>query len=93
MLAKCLITLCLVFSATITVAQRVKNIVIITLDGFLSKNLFNGYDSGNLFGKKFTSQDLTSCIRQYLGKDENERSAKSMSLKMVVLLEIQFNRF
>ncbi len=78
MLAKSLITLCLLFCVTISVAQKTKNVVIITLDGFRWKDLFNGSDSGNLFGKKFTSQDSASRIRKYWGKDENERRAKLM---------------
>jgi hypothetical protein len=77
---KSLIIICLLFCCKIVQGQKMqtKNIVIITFDGYRWKELFNGADSSNLFGKKFTSQDSTWRIRKYWGKDTNERRAKLM---------------
>ncbi|WP_461485811.1 phosphoglyceromutase [Pedobacter sp.] len=52
--------------------------MIITFDGYRWKELFNGADSSNLFGKKFTSQDSIWRVRKYWGKTEEERRAKLM---------------
>lgn len=59
-------------------AQRTKNVVVITFDGYRWKDLFNGADSSNLFGKKFTSQDSAWRVRKYWSTDLNQRRAKLM---------------
>lgn len=52
--------------------------VIITFDGYRWKELFEGADSLNLFGKKFTKQDSASRVRRYWAKNIDERRAKLM---------------
>ncbi len=75
---KVVLLICSLLLAKFVVAQKTKNVVIITFDGYRWKELFNGADSSNLFGKKFTSQDSTWRVRKYWGKTEEERRAKLM---------------
>lgn len=75
---KSLVIICILLNVKIVHAQKTKNVVIITFDGYRWKDLFDGADSINLFGKKFTSQDSTWRISKYWGKDQNERRAKLM---------------
>lgn len=80
MIKKGLFILCLLLGMKPAVAQDVKtkNIVVITFDGYRWKELFEGADSLNLFGKKFTKQDSAWRVRKYWGKDIRERRAKLM---------------
>ncbi|MEE1945792.1 phosphoglyceromutase [Pedobacter sp. KR3-3] len=73
-----LVTICLLLGLQTSFAQRTKNVVVITFDGYRWKDLFNGADSSNLFGKKFTSQDSTWRVRKYWSTDLNQRRAKLM---------------
>jgi hypothetical protein len=57
---------------------KTKNLVIITFDGYRWKELFDGADSVNLFGKKFNSQDSTWRIKKYWAKTNTERRNKLM---------------
>jgi hypothetical protein len=50
-------SLLLCFNLAIAQEIKTKNIVVITFDGYRWKEFFNGADSSNLFGKKFTKQD------------------------------------
>lgn len=57
---------------------KTKNVVIITFDGYRWKELFEGADSLNLFGKKFTKQDSAWRVRKYWAKTAAERREKLM---------------
>ncbi|WP_199137557.1 phosphoglyceromutase [Pedobacter sp. ASV12] len=73
-----LVTICLLLGLQTSFAQRTRNVVVITFDGYRWKDLFNGADSSNLFGKKFTSQDSAWRVRKYWSTDLNQRRAKLM---------------
>ncbi len=78
MLIKKIALLFLFFCFNVANAQQTKNVVIITFDGYRWKDMFNGADSSNLFGKKFTSQDSVWRVKKYWAKNTTERRAKLM---------------
>lgn len=73
-------TLVLLLTCNLANAQelKTKNVVIITFDGYRWKELFEGADSLNLFGKKFTKQDSTWRVKKYWDKNIEERRTKLM---------------
>jgi len=83
MIKKGLFILCLLMACGFShpaAAQdlKTKNVVVITFDGFRWKEFFEGADSANLFGKKFTRQDSAWRVSKYWGKDREERRARLM---------------
>lgn len=80
MCLKILILFCLLLGVNLAIAQEIKtkNVVIITFDGYRWKELFEGVDSLNLFGKKFTKQDSAWRVKKYWSKNVEERRSKLM---------------
>ncbi len=57
---------------------KTKNVVIVSMDGYRWKELFQGADSALLFGKKYTSQDSAWRIQKYWAAAINDRREKLM---------------
>lgn len=56
--------------------QKTKNVIIVTLDGYRWKELFQGPDSTKLFGNEFTTQETPVLVEKYWGQTEQERRKK-----------------
>ncbi len=76
---KTFISLLLLLAVVPVIAQqhKTKNIIIISLDGYRWKELFQGADPVELFNKKYMPQD-SDLLKQYWATDAKERREKLM---------------
>ncbi len=58
--------------------NKTKNVIVISMDGYRWKELFQGADSALLFGKKYTSQDSLWRVQKYWAADTKARREKLM---------------
>ena len=63
--------------STFAQTQKTKNIVVVLLDGYRWKEIFQGADSVELFNKKYMPQD-SALLQQYWGTDTYSRREKLM---------------
>ncbi|MGI8950986.1 MAG: hypothetical protein ACR2FN_05295 [Chitinophagaceae bacterium] len=70
----------LLFIAGNILAQQTKskNIIVISMDGYRWKELFQGADSSLLFNKNYISQDSLWLMQKYWATDATERREKLM---------------
>ena len=68
----------LLFTTSISTAQKVENVIIITTDGFRWQEIYKGMDSSLANTKKFNQDDSAYIFKKYWANDIAERRKKLM---------------
>lgn len=68
----------LIAGSCIAQSTKTKNVIIVSMDGYRWRELFQGADSILLFGKKYTSQDSAWRVQKYWAAAAKDRREKLM---------------